>query len=121
MFRKKLLLVTVTAGLVFVSGLASSTTYVKTGTIKRSLADSGKYGGCMIQLDSIVGGTGNSCPASSWVSLDCDANHLAEKTGDRLYQSAMVAASLKQRVSISIDDTKKNTGYCVVTRIDVIF
>lgn len=120
--KNRILLTTLTSSLLLMAAsYANAAIFSKSGTIIRTLATDVKFGGCMIQLDVKVGGTENSCPNNGWVSLDCDAIHTTGKAGERMYSSAMVAASLKQTVVLSIDDSKKNTLYCVATRLDVKF
>lgn len=62
----------------------------------------------------------NGCPGR-WVSLDCKGTYIASETGERNYATALMAASLEKRVSLTIDNEKLHDNYCVATRVDVIF
>jgi len=118
MFKKEILLVMVISCLVTVLNVSNAGTIVKVGVIERVLVSSTAFGGCMIKLDSVIGG---NCPNNGWVSLDCDGNHIPVQTAKLAYSSALVAASLKQKIQVVVDDTKFNGMYCVAKRLDVIF
>jgi hypothetical protein len=113
---KKIILALATSALMFPL-LVQSASFYKTGTIKRTLSGT-NYGGCMIQLST---GIGSGCPSSGWVSLDCDGKKIPMALGKRNYASATVAASIKKRVSVRIDNSKKVNNYCVATRLDVLY
>ena len=89
----------------------------RTGTIKRILSGK-KYGGCMVLLSTSIG---NGCPSTGWISLDCDAKFLQADTAERHFASALIAASTGKNVSILINNQQKQSGYCVASRVDVIF
>ncbi|MGR9115748.1 MAG: hypothetical protein ACU85E_08275 [Gammaproteobacteria bacterium] len=86
-----------------------------TGNVLRTLSDGFNYGGCMIYLSTPIN---NGCPASGWVSLDCNGGY--NRAGERNYASALMAFSLNKTVSVLVDNTQKYNGYCVVRRMDVI-
>lgn len=113
--RPVLLLLTIT--ILSLSSTAWSANFWRTGEITRTLTESTKYGGCMVQLSRNVA---NGCPNSGWVSLDCDANHSDPGDGQRAYASALVALTLGKQVSVFIDNTKKNDSYCVARRLDIL-
>lgn len=118
MFKKEILLVMVISCLVTVLNVSNAANIIKVGVIERVLVSSVSFGGCMIKLDSGIGG---NCTNSGWVSLDCDGNHIPAQTAKLAYSSALVAASLKQNIQVVVDDTKLNGRYCVAKRLDVIF
>lgn len=88
----------------------------KSGKINRILVDSSAYGKCMIQLSVTLG---NSCN-SNWVSLDCEGTYLDNGDGDRFLNTAYIAQTMDKTVSVKIDNSKKHSGYCVVSRIDLL-
>lgn len=107
------LLIILTLG---ISSNAWSINFWKTGTIVRTLTDSTKYGGCMIQLSV---GVGNGCPSNGWVSLDCDAIFSDPGEGQRAYATALVALTLDKKISVHINNEQKHNDYCVATRLDI--
>lgn len=88
----------------------------KASKVNRILVDSSAYGKCMMQLSVDLG---NNCP-STWVSLDCDGKYLDKGDGDRFLNIAYIAQTMDKTVSVKIDNTKKHSGYCVVSRIDLL-
>jgi len=70
----------------------------------------------MIQLNTTIG---EGC-SSSWVSLDCEGKYTPKGMGDRMLNIAMIAQTMKKKVSIKVDPSKKFNGYCVATRIDLL-
>lgn len=87
--------------------------------ITRTLSDIA-YGGCMIQVDQHVSSVLPNCPASGWVSLDCDAVYQTQSQANTAWTSALFAYGLNRKVSLYIDDQKKHNSYCVARRIDVL-
>jgi hypothetical protein len=89
-------------------------------TIQRTLLQEGSVGGCMILLDKSIKDAGLDCPASNWVSLDCDGAYASKASAQRILDSAQLAFALNKRVFMKVDDSKKHNGYCVATRIDLL-
>lgn len=85
------------------------------GQITR-IASSKDFNGCLIELDTEIGG---SCP-SKWVSLDCNSSVFAN--GQERLKAASAAAIAKRKVKIYVDENKRTTGnYCKAYRIDVYY
>ncbi len=91
-------------------------TIYKSGEAKRILVDNKYYGQCMVNMGTPIE---NGC-ASSWVSLDCEGKYSNKGMGDRMLNIALIANTMKKKVSLKIDTTKTFNGYCTATRIDLI-
>lgn len=100
-------------------GLSSSVfaaDFARTGTIKRVLADSKVYGGCMIQITANIG---NGCPNGGFVSLDCTNTFYTATDSKNKYALALTAYALEKTVTVVVDNTKKHNGFCVARRVDM--
>jgi len=104
------------AALVVMPTMSMAEVFWKTGTVNRILIETGKYGGCMMQLPFNIG---HDC-ASSWASFDCDGTYSDAGQGDRMLNVALIAQTMEKSVSIKIDNAKKHNGYCVIKRIDIL-
>ncbi len=71
----------------------------------------------MIALNQSIG---NGCK-NNYVSLDCHASMTETGRGKNNFASALLAASLNKQVTVFVDNNKKLNGYCLATRIDIIF
>ena len=102
---------------------AEATGFWLTGKITRTLTDSIYYSGCMVLMNTPVGNGGNLCPTNGWVSLDCKAlfNGNDVEGGMRMFSTATSAAMAGKTVSLYINDSNRVNGYCVASRIDVIY
>jgi len=115
--KKRTIIGLVATAIIIPTTIWAASTFYKSGTVTRTLIDSGdNYGMCMIQLSTTIGG---GC-SSSWVSLDCEGKYLTKGMGDRMLNVAMIAQTMKKKVSIKVDPSKKFGGYCVATRIDLL-
>jgi hypothetical protein len=94
--------------------------WVKDATIERTMIEEGMFGGCMIKLDKSIIDAGLSCPAASWVSLDCDGIYSSVAGSQRLFDSGQMAFALNMKVNVRVDDSKMHNGYCVAVRLDTI-
>ncbi len=113
-FRSFFYILTASALLVMVTP-ASAELFWRTGKVQRVLSETSSFGGCMVQLSTIIG---NGCPANGWVSMDCDGQYSDAANGKRAFATALVARSMDQFVSIRVDNTKKHDAYCVGKRLD---
>jgi hypothetical protein len=104
--------------LVLISMPVLSAEFSVSGKITRTLSSGNQFGGCMVQLSVPIN---NGCPASGWVSLDCNGGFFPGGNGDRSYTSALAAFSLHKTVTVRVDNTKKYDTFCVASRIDVIY
>jgi len=95
---------------------ASAGEFFRAGKITRVITASNNFGNCMVLLDSSIS---NGCPSSGWVSLDCKGVYFPTVIGKRKYAAALTAFTLKSKVLLKVDNTKKHDGYCVASRIDI--
>jgi len=102
------------AALVLAPTMSMAEVFWKTTSVNRILIETGRYGGCMMQLP-----LNNDNCKTSWVSFDCDGKYSDAGQGDRMLNVALIAQTMGKSVSILIDTTKKHNGYCVVKRIDI--
>ena len=86
------------------------------GTVERLLLHNELYGKCMILVRSSL--PSNGCPGV-WISLDCEGNHLSKQDAGRMWDSVQLAYALDKTLDIYLDDSRKNNGYCVASRLDV--
>jgi hypothetical protein len=85
------------------------------GKVDRLLLDENYYGKCMAR----IGFTASiDCPAA-WFSLDCEGNYLAKADAGRMWDSLNLAFVLDKTISVYLDDSRKNNGYCISQRLDV--
>lgn len=73
------------------------------------------YAGCMVQIGSIPDTAGLDCPVQdrSWVTLDCDGNWMRRSAASNNLRQAQTALLTGDRITITIDDSKKAGGYCL--------
>ena len=84
------------------------------------LSADGTWGGCMVFLRGTdVASTGLDCPRKGWVSLGCTGNFAPKDATKRMLDNASLAFALNKQVSVRVDDTKKESGFCSATRINV--
>ena len=114
--KKRTIIGLVATAIIIPTTVWAAGVFYKSGTVKRTLIDNNNYGTCMIQLNTAIGG---GC-SSNWVSLDCEGKYLTKGMGDRMLNVAMIAQTMKKRVSVKVDSGKKFGGYCVATRIDLL-
>jgi hypothetical protein len=111
-------------GMVLLASTVSSVNaevFNRVGKVRRTLsAGSGSgYGGCMVNLSTVIG---NGCPNNGWVSLDCDDLYSTNKgVGGRGYASAVIAAAMGKTVTVRVNTDKKHGNYCVAERLDIVF
>ncbi len=95
--------------------LAASET-LSNATVYNLLVQEGAYGGCMANV-SVHAQTVN-CPPG-WVTFSCDGTYNTPQAGKMKYAQALMAFTLKKKVDIHLDDTKKHNTYCYAYRVDL--
>ena len=87
------------------------------------------YGGCMANLDEvdaieqqagIPNGVNEGQCGRAFVSLDCAGNLIPKASAQAMFSTMQLAYLTQKRVYIVIDKTKKNNGYCVPSRVDIM-
>ena len=114
---KKLILSTVLLALS--SHAYSDTAWIMGASIDRMLNQSDAYGECMVYVDKTIADEGLNCP-SKWVALSCDGTFNNRDVAARMYDAAMMAMAMEKKVNVRVDDSKKQGGYCVAKRIDLL-
>ena len=56
---------------------------------------------------------------ANWVTFDCAGEHLSKSSAMRMFDSAQMAFLTERTVRLTVDDTRKHSGWCLVQRIDV--
>ena len=79
----------------------------------------GRFGGCMVQLDQSLSGSGLDCPSSNWVTFSCTGEHTSKDEGFRMFESAQMAFALDKTIVLEVTDEKKHNGHCYARRVDV--
>lgn len=93
-----------------------------TSHITRTLtATGGRWGGCMAQLQSPLSSEGLDC-SGSWVTFSCagEGAHASKEDASRLFDAALLAFALDQQVQVTVDDAKKQGGYCYAGRVELL-
>jgi len=102
------------------SPVANATKANFTANVTRTLiADDGKYGGCMVMLDTSIQAQLPECPSTNWVTLSCSGDFSAKDIAYRKFDSAQMAKALKVKISLRVDDLRKHNGFCYAERLDV--
>ena len=73
------------------------------------------YSGCMVQIGRIPPDSGLNCPDKdrTWVTLDCHGKRMARSEADRNLRVAQMAILTKDKITITIDDSYKASGWCL--------
>ena len=72
----------------------------------------------MIKTDVTFVERGLDCK-TNWVSFSCSGDFTSKDVGYRMFDSALTAFVLGNRVMLEVDDTKKHNGYCYAGRVDI--
>ena len=101
------------------AALATSLTF--DAKITRTLsADEEKFGGCMVWLTASPAIEGLSCNTGNWVTFSCSGEHVTKSSALRMFDSAQMAFITDRTVRVTVDDTRKHNGWCLVERIDLL-
>ena len=88
-------------------------------SITKILNQTNTFGECMVFMDKTIADAGLDCP-SKWVALSCDGTFNNRDVAARMHDAAMMAMAMEKKVNVLIDNTKKQNGYCVAKRIDLL-
>jgi hypothetical protein len=82
---------------------------------------SDNYSGCMVQIGRIPTDSGLNCPDKdrTWVTLDCKGNRLDKADAANNLKVAQMAILTKDKITITIDDSYKASGWCLGKQIIV--
>ena len=97
----------------------AATAKVKGYITKTIVADDGRWGGCMVNVDIRLSDLGLDCPKKS-VSFSCSGVFTEKDVAYRMFDQAQMAFAMERKVEIYVDDTKKHNGYCYANRINVL-
>jgi len=92
---------------------------VKGLVTKTAVADEGRWGGCVAQLDKTLADSGLNCP-SKWVTFSCSGIYTEKDVAYRMFDQAQMALALGKKVEVYVDDTKKHNEYCYGNQIRVL-
>ncbi len=91
--------------------------WVSNLTIERVLSNTdGSWGNCMVYVSAPAPNA--DCP-SRWFHFSCDGSYVTPDVGRQNFNVAYAAFLADKRVNLYVDDTKKDSSYCFVQRIDV--
>ena len=100
---------------------AFATTLQLDAKVTRTLAaDEQKFGGCMAYLTVSPAGEGLDCNTGNWVTFSCSGVHVTKSSALRMFDSAQMAFLMDRTVRVTVDDSRKHNGWCLVERIDVL-
>ena len=86
--------------------------------VRTKVADQGRWGGCMAELNVNLAARGLACPRR-WVSFSCSGKYTTKDIAYRMFDSAQMAYALGHQVVVVVDDAKKHKGYCYANSIMV--
>lgn len=77
------------------------------------------YGGCMLQIGEIPADAGLDCPIKSrtWLTMDCNGQRLSKDEAANNLKLAQMAILTKDKITITIDDSFKASGWCLGRQI----
>lgn len=80
---------------------------------------SNRYAGCMLQVADFAFAAGLDCPEGNrvWVTLDCNNNWTTPITSNNNFKTGQIAFLTGDKVTLTIDDTKKAGGYCLAKQV----
>ena len=105
---------------VFAASLAIEAKITRTLTAGEDTAGEEKFGGCMVWLSVSPATEGLACNMGNWVTFSCTGEHVRKSSALRMFDSAQMAFMTDRRVWVTVDDTRKHNGWCLVERIDVL-
>ena len=89
---------------------------IKDVTITRTVTTSDSLlGGCMVFL-SVPVGTGCT---GNFVTFSCSGNFTTKDRAYRMFDMAQMAYAMNQRVTVYVDNTNLQNGYCFAKKIAV--
>ena len=73
------------------------------------------YSGCMVQIGRIPSDSGLNCPDKerTWLTFDCHGNRMARSEADRNLKVAQMAILTGDKITVTIDDSFKASGWCL--------
>ena len=80
---------------------------------------SDRYAGCMLQVADFAFAAGLDCPEGNrvWVTLDCNNNWTTPITSNNNFKTGQIALLTGDKVTLTIDDTKKAGGFCLAKQV----
>jgi hypothetical protein len=115
---KRIILLLTALCLAYVPASYADTVKVKGLVTKTTVADEGRWGGCMAQLDQALADSGLNCQ-SKWVTFSCSGVYTEKDVAYRMFDQAQMALALGRKVEVYVDDTKKHNEYCYANQITV--
>lgn len=91
-----------------------------TGKVVRTMVVDGRWGGCMVELNTSISAQLPGCPIHKWITFSCSGTFNTKDIAYRKFDSAQMAKALNRRVMIWVTDAKKHNGFCYGFRIDVL-
>lgn len=116
---KRIILLLTTLCVVYAPASHASEVKVKAHVTKTSVADEGRWGGCIAQLDNALADSGLNCPGK-WVTFSCSGVYTEKDVAYRMFDQAQMALAQDRKVEVYVDDTKKHNDYCYANRINVL-
>ena len=116
---KRFILLLMALSIAYAPASYAGTVKVKGLITKALVADEGRWGGCMVNVDVKLADKGLDCPGKS-VSFSCSGVFTEKDVAYRMFDQAQMAFALERKVQIYVDDTKKHNGYCYGNRIEVL-
>ena len=116
---KRIILLLTALCVAYVPASYADTVKVKALVKKTVVADEGRWGGCIAQIDKTLADSGLDCP-SSWVTFSCSGVYAEKDVAYRMFDQAQMALALGRKVEVYVDDTKKHNEYCYANQIRVL-
>ena len=73
----------------------------------------------MVQIGRIPSDSGLNCPDKdrTWLTLDCHGNRMTRLEAERNFRVAQTAILTKDKITVTIDDSYKASGWCLGRQI----
>ena len=120
--QKKLLAVAMIGLVGFSCAVSAKLVFTPWTNVVDTLVTDGKtFGGCLAKLNIDIAKSAPSClgGTASYVAFSCDGALQGADVGSRLFETAQMAQMLNKQMRVQVEDTKKQNGYCLVTRVDI--
>ena len=102
-----------------IGSLANAETASFIARVDQILITETNFGGCMAAPATNPQNVLAACKAG-WLTMSCDGSHFSKSHAKALLEQAQIALALDKRVRLHIDDSRRNNGYCLLYRMDLI-
>lgn len=106
------------AGMVSASLVHAGTVWVEGEVEQVAATGDGRFGGCMVELDTELADTGLDC-VERWVTFGCAGDNPGNEDAGRVFEALRTAVVAGKSVGMRVSDEDKRDGYCHASRIKI--